>query len=249
MHTLSLIAVLLGSCSCSTQVEHEPEGTPSQSSPVIDEAFVPRLLEIAAGFKPDPPRPPSEAFFGTRHKGWSKLGDVPSWAPELCSAPPVPGPLVSDSGDEGTHGRKLYYLYTRDVPAYLSAAQSDQPIGQAFVKESYGALAVSASDAGFSKASYQGFAVEREGQRWKLGPARDLFVMYKLDPSTPGTDQGWVYGTVSPELQVTSAGRVASCMECHVDAKHDRMFGAKAERELAASGWDAWEQTHPADGE
>ena len=54
----------------------------------------------------------------------------------------------------------------------------------------------------------------------------DLFIMFKLDPKTPQTDNGWVYGTVSADAKnVTSAGRVKSCMDCHTEAKHDRLFG------------------------
>ena len=50
--------------------------------------------------------------------------------------------------------------------------------------------------------------------------------MFKTDPQTPGTDEGWVYGTVTPDgQQVTSAGRVESCMMCHQGAPHDRLFG------------------------
>ena len=53
-----------------------------------------------------------------------------------------------------------------------------------------------------------------------------LFIMYKLDPATPGTDNGWVYGTVMPDRKsVTSAGRVRSCMNCHEATPHDRLFG------------------------
>jgi hypothetical protein len=50
--------------------------------------------------------------------------------------------------------------------------------------------------------------------------------MFRLDPATPETDEGWVYATVSPQGQVTSAGRVASCMGCHeTSATHERLFG------------------------
>ena len=46
-----------------------------------------------------------------------------------------------------------------------------------------------------------------------------------LDPKTPGTDDGWVYGTVSADGKtVTSAGRVDSCMRCH-ETRKDRVFG------------------------
>jgi hypothetical protein len=52
--------------------------------------------------------------------------------------------------------------------------------------------------------------------------------MFKLDPKTPGTDEGWVYGTVTADGKtVTSAGRVASRMKCHQEAPHDRLFGLK----------------------
>ena len=50
--------------------------------------------------------------------------------------------------------------------------------------------------------------------------------MFREKKDTPGTDEGWVYGTVTADGKtVTSAGRVASCMKCHVQAKNDRLFG------------------------
>jgi hypothetical protein len=53
-----------------------------------------------------------------------------------------------------------------------------------------------------------------------------LFIMTKLDPQTPRTDNGWIYGTVDADLKtVTSVGKVASCMKCHRDAPYDRLFG------------------------
>lgn len=59
-----------------------------------------------------------------------------------------------------------------------------------------------------------------------LGDPLGLFVTFKLDPSTPGTGQGWVYGTVSAEgRSVTSSGPVESCMKCNADASLDRLFG------------------------
>jgi len=50
--------------------------------------------------------------------------------------------------------------------------------------------------------------------------------MFRLDPSTPDTDAGWVYATVTAAGQVTAAGRVASCMGCHeTSATHERLYG------------------------
>ena len=52
-----------------------------------------------------------------------------------------------------------------------------------------------------------------------------IYVVLKLPAGTAGTDAGWVYGTATPGGEVTSAGRVASCMGCHVSAPHERLFG------------------------
>jgi hypothetical protein len=69
----------------------------------------------------------------------------------------------------------------------------------------------------------------KDGRVYKAAKQADLFVMMKLAPATPDTDAGWVYGTVTPDGKtVTSAGRIASCMKCHAEAKHDRLFGPTA---------------------
>jgi hypothetical protein len=71
--------------------------------------------------------------------------------------------------------------------------------------------------------------VEKDGKLFKASKKADLFIMFRLaDPKTDGTDEGWVYGTVTPDGKtVTSAGRVASCMKCH-ETKKSRLFGIKA---------------------
>jgi hypothetical protein len=65
----------------------------------------------------------------------------------------------------------------------------------------------------------------RDGKRFTAGASRGLFVMLRLDPKTPATDDGWVYGTIAADGTITSAGRVASCMSCHAKAPHGRLFG------------------------
>jgi hypothetical protein len=63
---------------------------------------------------------------------------------------------------------------------------------------------------------------------FKASKQADLFIMMKLDAKTPGTDEGWVYATVTPDgKKVTAAGKIESCMKCHQDAKYDRLFGLK----------------------
>lgn len=71
------------------------------------------------------------------------------------------------------------------------------------------------------------YAVARDGAHWFHAEKKaGLFIMMKLDPKTPGTDEGWVYGTVADDLKtVTSVGKVSSCMKCHQEAPHDRLFG------------------------
>ncbi len=67
---------------------------------------------------------------------------------------------------------------------------------------------------------------DSDNSAYTLDQKGPLFVMLRKDHSTPGTDQGWVYATLTPDGKtVTSAGRVASCMECHVRAEHGRLFG------------------------
>jgi hypothetical protein len=56
--------------------------------------------------------------------------------------------------------------------------------------------------------------------------------MYKAHPTTPGTDRGWVYAVATANGErITSAGRIASCMKCHEQAEHDRVFGPKRNHE------------------
>lgn len=72
----------------------------------------------------------------------------------------------------------------------------------------------------------------REGKLYHAAEKGALFIMLKLDPATPDTDSGWVYGTVTTDgKKVTSAGKVTSCMDCHRDAPHDRQFGLQRGRE------------------
>lgn len=69
---------------------------------------------------------------------------------------------------------------------------------------------------------------EKNGQHYQAGERHGLFIMLKVAPKTPGTDQGWVYATVAKDLKtVTAVGTIASCMKCHQEAKHDRLFGLK----------------------
>ena len=74
-----------------------------------------------------------------------------------------------------------------------------------------------------------GFAVVKEARSPESPVVETLFVMARVDSKE--SDAGWIYGTVSRNGTVTNAGRVESCMGCHVDAPHDRLFGVRIDQE------------------
>lgn len=164
--------------------------------------------------------------------------------------------LHSESTDADTHGGKLYFLFAAQDQAYPrpipGIAVEDQPVGQVVVKEAFAAqlctdMDVSAAEDraksmpadtfGQRKQLPDEYAQRQEGQAlrtYKAGEPAGLFVMFKTEPS-PETDKGWVYATVKPNGIITSLGRVESCMECHVHAKYDRLFGPTYARTLSVT--------------
>jgi hypothetical protein len=211
-------------------------------------AWVVTLLAVPTG--PAAPQPAPGPFdarlkeIAAEYVRWGRVDHDARWGPEFCRAPIPAMARFSESGDAKSHGRKLYSLFARERPAYVNAARKATPIGQAIVKESWVPEEVpddgrdlrekaihDQKAAGDSKALAEKFVpfARRDGKLFKAAKQADLFVMMKLDPNTPDTDAGWVYGTVTPDgTQVTSAGRVDSCMRCHVKAEHDRLFGLPA---------------------
>jgi hypothetical protein len=206
------------------------------SEPVNDQQFHPRLLKIAEIYT-----------------AYGRVDDEYRWAPWLCRMP-MPGQARSSrSSDEATHGQKLYSLFARDRDAYLQMDKASA-VGQIVVKESWvpevlkekpkvadlvpaakgkpiqvpddlaqARFAAALRDFGDHFYPY----AEKEGKWYKASQRGPLFVMMKLDAKTPGTDDGWVYATVTADgKMVTSAGRVASCMKCH-ETKKDRLFGLR----------------------
>lgn len=186
---------------------------------------------------------------------FERVSDRPAWSPLLCKAPPSGGALVSASDDGATHGSKLYHVFAKDAAAYdaravdAASAPNDShtpsppadpaPIGQVIVKEAWHPLAVELSAAGadgrralpdearqLDRFGMSADFATRDGRLYRKGAQAELFVLMKLDPSTEGTDRGWVYATVTPDRKrVTAAGRIETCMGCHEKAEHDRQFG------------------------
>jgi hypothetical protein len=169
------------------------------------------------------------------YTAWGRVDDEVRWAPYLCRMPMPAQAYVSASKDDATHGDKLYSLFAKDRRAYVEGASA---AGQVLVKESWIPARVSDPAAAPSRYSarvggasppdadhFHPYARNDDGQVFRATERAGLFIMLKLDDATPDTDAGWVYGTVTPRGEVTAAGRVASCMGCHVKAPRDRLFG------------------------
>jgi Cytochrome P460 len=173
------------------------------------------------------------------YKSWERVDDGFRWAPTDCRMPPPAQPRFSSSPDANTHGQKLYSLFAKDSAAYTSTAKSEAAkVGQVIVKESWVPEETTEVKAGPPELTrvirtgspqrrwdYYPYAT-KDNKVYKAGKPAGLFIMMKLDPATPGTDDGWVYGTVTADGKtVTAAGKVESCMKCHQEARHDRLFG------------------------
>ncbi len=154
-------------------------------------------------------------------------------APTLCKAPSGPPPVkISNSDDDSSHGKKLYFLFAKDIVSYQKARESKSPVGQAVVKESWSAKEFVKGSSKFADHAC-GIPVttvvqQDESESLATGNQTDLFIMFKTDQHLHQTDQGWVYGVVSADAKrVIQSGKIENCMGCHQDAGPDRLFGIR----------------------
>lgn len=169
---------------------------------------------------------------------------------------------LSASKDDDTHGRKLYFLFAQNKQTYLQVGKDKdakkvdplkarvsedvfgaagmpkelQALQQFIVKESWAPEAATEQEAQQLPrfGDWRLSTVLKDGKWYKPGKQGALYIMVKLDAKTPGTDEGWVYGTLTPDAQtVTSSGKVESCMSCHTKATHDRQFGLTPTEKVA----------------
>lgn len=195
------------------------------------------------------------------YTSWTRVSDRANYAPGGCIIPPPVGAQQSAAEPESEHARKLYYLFARTPDAYPfgsswynsngrvadDVSKRLQPVGQTIVKQSFHAIPCTESDAKAALTDQDRNEFRRipstfaydtsaeHGVRYaRIGEPTGLFIMLKVDPATPDTDNGWIYATISPAGEVTSSGRVASCMGCHVKASYDRLFGPKNRWEITA---------------
>ena len=215
--TVLLLLAAVGCDAARTNAVNDARQPESAAPGPVDERFRERLLEIAAAYT-----------------SYGRVDDLGRWAPFLCSIPPPAQARMSASRDRETHGRKIYSLLARDREAYVSCAERPQPTDQVIVKESWLPEALPAGEPmpepsrtgeGLGAVPYFHPYAEMDGRVYRATTPGPLFVMFKVGAETPGTDDGWVYGTVDTGGEVTSAGRVESCMGCHADAPHGRLFG------------------------
>jgi hypothetical protein len=140
----------------------------------------------------------------------------------------------SESNDATTHGQKLYSVFAKHHREYPDGPQTDQVV----VKQSWTAELVPGATFDPSHAQFPSDAsdhfygyVQGDGGVYRAAEPAGLYIMYKLPPTTPDTDEGWVYATLTAAGEVTAAGRVASCMACHEVATHERLFGVYSAHE------------------
>jgi hypothetical protein len=189
-------------------------------------------LALAAGCERAPSLPADETSralaIADEYKAWGRVDDELRWAPFLCRLP-MPGVArQSASKDTATHGNKLYSVFVKSHADYPAASKA----GQVVVKESFVAEPTNAPfeperpnfSSNVTADHFYPYA-QKDGVVYRAGAPAGLYLMYKLDAATPNTDEGWVYATVTPDRQVTASGRIASCMGCHEEAPHGRLFG------------------------
>jgi hypothetical protein len=212
LRNIASISIVLSVCFTFGCADQAKRATPRISSRNVEILIHQRLLKIAG-----------------EYKSYGRPNSQVKWAPGLCRAPApseaTPKIQFSKSDSSKTHGQKLYFLYARDAKAYKAVATQASPANQVLVKESFKAI-----EAPFD----QGVATinlplaQRDGKYYHAGKKNGLFIMFKVELYVPAskTDNGWLYGTVSADGKtVTSSGRIASCMKCHAEAPHDRLFG------------------------
>ncbi len=222
---LAFVALMLPACAPEPAHSEPPIVTPAPAvsnpaEPVAeanDERWHATLRAIAGGYKT-----------------WGKVDDQMRWAPTSCAMPQPPRARISASGDESTHGRKLYTLYAKDPEAYgahrsftpAPAIAGLEQVAQVVVKEAFRPVESDQPDNRFALGGEMRPA-HHQGKTYVAGEPQGIYVVFQPGKDIVGaTDAGWVYGTVAADLTtVTSSGKVASCMGCHQKVASGRLFG------------------------
>lgn len=220
--------IVVALCGCNNSAENAPTDTNTTATAINkdttddtstitnDVQFHEALLEV-----------------GRNYQTWGRVDDETRWAPFLCRLPLPSQVGFSDSSDANTHGQKLYFLFAKDREAYVQyAGQGEVAVGQVIVKQAWRPEKIETSeppDPAYQLTDNGGHynpIIQRDGETFRASDIVGLYVMMKLAPTTTNTDRGWVYATLSADGKtVTSAGSIASCMNCHNKTSGDRIFG------------------------
>jgi hypothetical protein len=159
---------------------------------------------------------------------WGRIDDAMRWAPYDCLMPPPARPRMSASADATTHGQKLYSVFAKMHEGYRNPSITLAE-GQIVVKESWTPERMTEPPPPmhdmklYAENDHFYPFVQKDGEWYRAARKAGLYVMMKKKAS-PDTDEGWVYGTITADGVVTSAGRVESCATCHAKATHERLF-------------------------
>ncbi len=224
--TVPWLLMLIAICSLACRESEDQTPTEVQIAPRDDENTRRRSILDAA----------------REYRDFEFVYTTPNWSPLDCRRPEKSG-TFSASAESTTHGQKLYFLFVRESMAYWMASRlATQPIGQTLVKETWLPVEVDPDDplvaihSGESVESNVGnphddnplIPVQRDGKSYQPGSKGPLFIMHYLGKYAHDIDNGWIYATLTPDaLSITAIGRIESCMKCHNDAPHDRLFGMK----------------------
>lgn len=255
---LTLFCVLAPLAAANSPTQDDPPKTetkPAAAAPAEKPSFESLILAAAAEYKQFP-----------------RVSDRANWAPAMCRVPPPTGVQQSEAPEPATgsnsHGRKLYFLFAKDDRAYDAMSMSgtlgyprttdpdakpwSNPVGQTVVKEAFKPSAVSPDKRPadetdtFGQKHLPAEYLELNGTLYRTGDPAGLFIMIKLDPATPETDNGWIYGVTSPDNKsVVASGRIASCMGCHEQTTRDRLYGHKWSWPRDKDGKPAWRSEAP----
>ena len=186
-----------------------------------------------------PSRPQQNASVDSKPNGdpehLAQIGrDYVTWPPAVELSPPgtcfVPPQQVylGSPVPQSPHADQLCISYSPNRRIRHWREPRRQPAGQVIVQAAYRPEEVVDVMSARESLAVEGAGtlIHRQGRTWRRGERSALFVMIKGDEADPNTDAGWTYAELSPDgSQVRQSGRLASCMSCHADAPHDRLFG------------------------
>lgn len=246
-----LAALALGACSRSAADTRPTNPDPASSAPAsgAGRASAPDPASVADAPANDPRWHDLVRLAIAAHERWGRVDDRARFAPFDCRLPPPSAARFSASEDAATHGAgKLFTVFALapedyGFPGYVfppDRGPEGQPcpgcdahralvaagVRQVLFKDAYEALREPPPDGTYAdRDGPRGlWPAMRDGVAFHPGRSLGDFMLILLDPTTPGTDEGWIYATATPEGTITSAGLVAPCMSCH-QQQAQRFFG------------------------